>query len=222
MGYKVGYSQGGAAMAQSAAMARKLSRPEVDIVGVAAELAASWHEADGVESWLRTHVARLTRMAQDESWAWADIARALMQAGIRYRSGRPWTGTLLLVKAAQVRAQRRQRARARAAAELAEDAEALKQRLREASAPSPSRRRPAAPVPPRPNLASVNVRPAVERPAAMDEDALEPPGPEFRPAKPIGWTPRANPGPDAPNPSPPSPDVDVQEVLERFLNKPKR
>jgi hypothetical protein len=234
IGYDLGYGQPAKAVARSLAMARKHPRPDADVARLAADLAGSWNEADGIEPWLRTHVPRFTRMLQDDGWSWADIARALMLAGIRYRSGRPWTSTLLAVKAAQVRAHRKKRARSRAVAELAEDVSALKERLRGAGAPTAALPRPvetrpttrgasaSSPPWPQPGPALAGPAPAPELSAAVDEGGSEPTEPEFAPAKPIGWTPSAQPAPAERKPFPPPPSVDVQEVLERFLNKPKR
>lgn len=53
---------------------------------------------------------RLQRMIRDDSWSWSDIGRAMTLAGVLYESGKPWTGTLLMVKAAQARKQIRDRA----------------------------------------------------------------------------------------------------------------
>lgn len=166
MGYELGrntrYGQPLLEMALSPAMARKHPRPDADIARLASDLAASWTAADGIEPWLRTHVPRLTRMIQDESWSWSDIARALTVAGIQYKSGRPWTGTFLAVKAAEVRAQRKKRAHRRAIAELAEDVGALKERLRAAGTSSP-------PLPP-----PVETRPTL-RPASIAATSQPPP-----------------------------------------------
>lgn len=98
------------------AMPRKRPRTDADVEKLAAEFRERWTPAHGITPWLRRMGPRLHRMVRDDSWAWADIGRALTLAGVTYESGRPWTGTLLMVKAAQARKQIRDRgARATAA-----------------------------------------------------------------------------------------------------------
>lgn len=78
-------------------------RPEAEITALAVRLAQDWTPGDLVFTWLRRHVAELTRMVRDDGWSWPDVARALDAAGITYRTGRPWTGRLLTIKAVQAR-----------------------------------------------------------------------------------------------------------------------
>ena len=90
-------------------MPRKRPRTDADVEKLAAEFRERWTPAYGITPWLRRMGARLQRMVREDSWAWADIGRAMTLAGITYESGRPWTGTLLMVKAAQARKQSRDR-----------------------------------------------------------------------------------------------------------------
>ncbi|HTC09623.1 MAG TPA: hypothetical protein VK726_12690 [Acetobacteraceae bacterium] len=86
---------------------RKRIRPDTEVATLATQFAADWAAGDAVLTWLRRHVAALTRMIHDDGWSWPDLARALTRAGIGYRSGRPWTGDLLRKKAAEARTLRR-------------------------------------------------------------------------------------------------------------------
>ena len=90
-------------------MPRKRPRTDVDVEKLAAEFRERWTPAHGITPWLRRMGTRLQRMVREDSWAWADIGRAMTLAGITYESGKPWTGTLLMVKAAQARKQSRDR-----------------------------------------------------------------------------------------------------------------
>ena len=81
----------------------KRRRPDAEIAVLAARLAQDWTPGDLVFTWLRRHVAELTRMVRDDGWSWADVARALDMAGIAYGSERPWTGRLLTIKIVQAR-----------------------------------------------------------------------------------------------------------------------
>src|SRR6185312_9528252 len=90
-------------------MPRKRARPDAQVERVAAQLRDRWTAADGIMPWLRRRLPLLTRLNQDEGWSWADIGRALDAAGIRYETGRPWTGFLLARKVGQARAQVRAR-----------------------------------------------------------------------------------------------------------------
>lgn len=81
----------------------KRRRPDAEIAILAARLAQDWTPGDLVFTWLRRHVAELTRMVRDDGWSWADMARTLDMAGITYRSERPWTARLLTVKIVQAR-----------------------------------------------------------------------------------------------------------------------
>lgn len=100
-------------------MPRKRPRTDADVEKLAAEFRERWTPAHGITPWLRRMGSRLQRMVREDSWAWADIGRAMTLAGITYESGKPWTGTLLMVKAAQARKQSRDRlTRAKVAASL--------------------------------------------------------------------------------------------------------
>lgn len=90
-------------------MPRKRPRTDADVERLAAEFRERWTPAYGITPWLRKMGPRLHRMVRDDAWAWADIGRAMTLAGITYESGKPWNGTLLMVKAAQARKQLRDR-----------------------------------------------------------------------------------------------------------------
>ena len=178
------------------AMPRKHPRTDADVEKLAAEFRQRWTPAHGITPWLRRMGSRLQRMVRDESWAWADIGRAMTLAGITYESGKPWTGTLLMVKAAQARKQARDR-------------------LTRASV---------APILPAaaPPLAAINtpsMPPATMRQLWLDQtDNTSEPGfalasfavSEFAEAKPV------QPEPVPASPPPVRPRVDADEILRRL------
>lgn len=209
-------------------------RSEAEIAALAARLAQDWTPGDLVLTWLRRHVAELTNLVRDGGWSWSDVARALDTAGIAYRSGRPWTARLLITKAGQAR-----KAAFRTASHP-DPTEAMARALREALGGLANVQQvvvnmPGAVPPPTPGpdigspvrTASLSKMPlgsalaGPDLPAAADDDAAEATDPEFAPAKPIGLAPSVPPAPAGHTPAP-TPDVDVQDVLKRFLNKPKR
>ena len=89
----------------------KHPRHDTDIEKFANDLAGRWKQGDGVEPWLRTMEAELSRKVRSERWSWESVARALNVAGIQYRTSRPWTGVSLLQKITSVRYEDRKRAR---------------------------------------------------------------------------------------------------------------
>lgn len=179
-------------------MPRKRPRTDADVERLAAEFRERWTPAYGISPWLRRMAPRLHRMVRDDSWSWADIGRAMTVAGITYESGKPWTGPLLMTKAAQARKQLRDRAD--------------RSPLPPASAPQP------APM--------VTMLPPEERPRLAPERAgwLEEPGDATGPTFALAslspsefqQPPPAPVQPSTPKPAPPRPRVDADEILRRL------
>ena len=187
-------------------MTTRLSRPDVQIEHLAADLKRRWVAADGIEPWLRRHVPRLTNLVRIEGWTWNDIARALTAAGITYATGRPWSGRQLAVKAAEVRLQLRARDERRrrlpeckwtpiVAEASGAEATVLTEAVPEATLPQAS---------------------------TLDVGIAEPRHRTFGLARPRGWT--SGPIPHSATAQPPAapmsaPPVDVDAVLARFMGR---
>ena len=84
-------------------MPYKPPMPDEDIEALAAELRPLWRKGKAVRPWLRKHAPRLIELVRDE-WTWACVGRALTQAGITYRTGRPWDGEHLRTQVARATA----------------------------------------------------------------------------------------------------------------------
>jgi hypothetical protein len=61
-----------------------------EINTLADEFRPLWRDGDVVRPWLRIHAIRLRSLIAD-GWSWAGLATVLTQAGITYRTRRPWT-----------------------------------------------------------------------------------------------------------------------------------
>lgn len=181
-------------------MPRKRPRTDADVERLAAEFRERWTPAYGISPWLRKMGPRLHRMVRDDSWAWADIGRAMTLAGITYESGKPWNGTLLMVKAAQARKQLRDRLTRAALPEVA----SLQSPAAVSLLPAQEERRPP---------------PDIDRPSWLDQSAevAEPAFAlaSFSPSEFIA--PRPDKG-NAPQPkaAPTRPRVDADEILRRL------
>jgi hypothetical protein len=165
-----------------------------------------WRTGDRVMTWLNRHEGRsgeLSRLVED-GWSWADIGRAMHQAGITYRTGEPISAAILRKKASEARAGiRAKSARTPDKAPPNTDAPVV-----------PPVQQPA---PPLPSPAPVSLPPAETDFPTGDED------PEFKPATLIGHSgrkpPEALPLPKkAPVPAR-SPPIDVDAVLARFTGR---
>ena len=87
----------------------KRVRSQAEIDEAAARFAADWRDGDTVQTWLNVHEGQngeLSRMVAS-GWSWADVGRALFEAGICYRTGRPIPSATLQVKASLARANNR-------------------------------------------------------------------------------------------------------------------
>ena len=84
---------------------------EQEIANLAAELRRTRLPSQSAASWQRRQLPRVYRLIQEGDLKWADVAAALNMAGIMHEMGRPWTGRMLAVKTAQIRAQLRARTR---------------------------------------------------------------------------------------------------------------
>lgn len=205
----------------SAGRRKKRARLDAEITVLAARLGTDWTPGDAVEPWLRRHVDELTDLVRDRDWSWADIGRALDLAGIRYASGRPWTGPHLIRKAKKARDRNARKAAAKAertrtaAAPLADVLRAVLGAS--AAAPAPARQ---APHPAIRSAPAPAAKPAAVPRLALDAEPADQ-EPEFQlvrhrspPAVVPMPTPPASAAP-APTPAPP-PKVDVDAVLRRF------
>jgi len=70
----------------------KRRHTEAEITALAERFRESWREGNVMRSWLRAHADELRHLVQHEDWSWANLGKALMAAGIIYRTGKPWTG----------------------------------------------------------------------------------------------------------------------------------
>lgn len=87
---------------------RKPPRADADIQTLAVRWRTAWRPSDGIEPWLRRHLAELIGLIHHEHWSWDDLARALNETAIRYATGRPWSAARLSSKVRRLRARQRQ------------------------------------------------------------------------------------------------------------------
>ena len=149
-----------------------------------------------IRSWLRQHAEMLLELVQS-GWSWAAIARAMTQAGITYRTSKPWTANWLQSDAYRARLPLKGYRR------KGQAGHALGQETR---APSPP---PMSPVPAQDTWPN--------HPAPMEE-------PEFQPATFIDWDAKRSEVPAMPAPAPAAPIIQpptaaYDDVLERLLGK---
>jgi hypothetical protein len=74
-----------------------------EIAVLAEELRPLWRDGDVVRPWLRKHATRLRSLIAD-GWSWAGLATVLTQAGITYRTKRPWTVNALKAEVSRANA----------------------------------------------------------------------------------------------------------------------
>jgi hypothetical protein len=67
---------------------REPSAPELK--ALAERFKALWRDGDVLRPWLRKHHEMIRELVHDD-WSWASVAQALTQAGITWRTGRPWS-----------------------------------------------------------------------------------------------------------------------------------
>jgi hypothetical protein len=183
-------------------------RSDGDVAVLARSWAAGWVAGAPVARWLKYHVDEMTRLIHDEGWSWQDLTEAMNQAGIFYRTGRPWSPDLLSDKAARARRELRAARAALPKVELVPQNGA-----QPGQAPSSSRRyEPGSPV------------------FDPNED-FEPIDrePEFKVATLRGWSRPASPATQPGNPKPigrdasqaEAPEIDVEAVLREFVARPR-
>jgi hypothetical protein len=80
---------------------RRPTPNEIDVL--ADEFRPLWRDGDVVRPWLRTHAMRLRSLIAD-GWSWAGLATVLTQAGITYRTRRPWTVNALKAEVSRANA----------------------------------------------------------------------------------------------------------------------
>jgi hypothetical protein len=174
-------------------MALKRIPSDGEIDALVARFRALWSPGDVIRPWLRQHAEMLLELAQS-GWSWAAIARAMTQAGITYRTGKPWTADWLQSDAYRARLplkgyRRKDQAR-----------QALGQET--GAAPSPP-------------VQAQDTWP--DHPAPVEE-------PEFQPAIFIDWDAKRSAVPATPAPAPAAPVIQPRasacdDVIERLLGK---
>lgn len=85
----------------------KPPRADAEVQALATRWRSEWTPHDGIEPWLRRHMAELTGLIHHDRWSWADLTRALNDAGIFYGTGRPWSATRLSSKVRTLRMRQR-------------------------------------------------------------------------------------------------------------------
>lgn len=61
-----------------------------ELKALAERFKALWRDGDVLRPWLRKHHEMIRELVHDD-WSWASVAQALTQAGITWRTGRPWS-----------------------------------------------------------------------------------------------------------------------------------
>jgi hypothetical protein len=87
----------------------KRRRSEAEIQDAANRFAADWVPGDSVGTWLNRHEGGARELSDliVDGWSWADVSRALFEAGICYRTGRPIPEETLRAKAYRARQKHR-------------------------------------------------------------------------------------------------------------------
>ena len=86
----------------------KPPRANAEVQALATRWRSEWTPHDGIEPWLRRHMAELTGLIHRDRWSWADPTRALNDAGIFYGTGRPCSATRLSSKVRTLRMRQHQ------------------------------------------------------------------------------------------------------------------
>jgi hypothetical protein len=73
-------------------MVLKRDHREADFEELAKKFREDWSEGQVIRSWLRRHGEELRNLVRKEDWSWENIGKALSQAGIRFKTGKGWTG----------------------------------------------------------------------------------------------------------------------------------
>jgi hypothetical protein len=73
-------------------MVLKRDHREADVEKLAKKFREDWSEGEVIRSWLRRHGQELRNLVRQEDWSWANIGKALSEAGIQFKTGKGWTG----------------------------------------------------------------------------------------------------------------------------------
>jgi hypothetical protein len=177
-------------------MALKRIPSDDEINALVARFLALWSPGEVIRPWLRQHAEMLLELVQS-GWSWAAIARAMTQAGITYRTGKPWTADWLQSDAYRARLPLKgYRRRGQTSHALGQETGA-------------------APSPPMPSIPAQHT--LSDHPAPMEE-------PEFQPATFIDWDAKRSAAPATPVPAPAAPIIQQppsasDDVIERLLGK---
>ena len=72
----------------------KRTRSREEIAVLAQRLHRRWAPGEPLRPWFRRHADLLLKLIHG-GWSWADVAQALEQAGIKYKTDKPWTSAWL-------------------------------------------------------------------------------------------------------------------------------
>jgi hypothetical protein len=75
-------------------MSQKRMPSDHEIASLADRFRELWKPGEEIRPWLREQSGVLLELVHGK-WSWASMARVLTMAGITYRTGRPWSESLL-------------------------------------------------------------------------------------------------------------------------------
>lgn len=75
-------------------MSQKRMPSDHEIASLANRFRELWKPGEEIRPWLREQSGALLELVHGK-WSWASMARVLTTAGITYRTGRPWSASLL-------------------------------------------------------------------------------------------------------------------------------
>ena len=73
-------------------MGLKRNHQDAHVEALANKFREDWSEGQVIRSWLRRHGEELRNLVRHEDWAWVNIGKALSLAGIKFKTGKTWTG----------------------------------------------------------------------------------------------------------------------------------
>jgi len=176
-------------------MALKRIPSDDEIDALAERFRALWSPGNVIRPWLRQHAEMLLELVQS-GWSWAAIARAMTEAAITYRTGKPWTADWLQSDAYRARLP-------------------LKGYRRRGKAGHTHAKETRTPSPPMPAVPVQDTGPV---PVVSTDE------PEFQPARFIDWDAKRPGNPVTPPPAPAAPIIQppaaaYDDVIERLLGK---
>jgi hypothetical protein len=72
----------------------KRARSREEIAVLAQRFHRRWVPGEPLRPWFRRHADLLLKLVHG-GWSWADVAQALEQAGVKYKTDKPWTSAWL-------------------------------------------------------------------------------------------------------------------------------